>query len=233
MNEHSNLDYRNQLESSAAGYASFLDHMCSTISQGETPTSAVINFPYLRSPCDVRALFPSPSLRARPPRIWLEARTIILAATGEREGLWTPECDEYLLSLNQRFDVEIRSRSRLYKQYYNVQDPSMPDAISYLRDMRRADFFIGSNAVGAGQSLADAASLGLLCFGTSKLVYHRMICPDFNLDMPLEETIETTRRLWENPQELFSAIAKQDDRLTRKMIKSPVGDMLNAGIHHV
>jgi hypothetical protein len=231
MNEHSNREFVQQLEAPSQGYTAFLDHMCGS-TLPEIPRGArVLSTPYLRSPAAVRRLFPKTAQPTGQVCIWLEARTIIFNATGEREGLWNAGCDDYLSGLRQKYAVEIRTRGNLYNDFYNVRDGASIDAKNYLDDMRGAVFFIANNAVGAGQTLADAASLGLLCFGSSTLVYHRMICAPEYLDLPLESAIHIAKKLAAQPRVLKRLLAAQDRRLADTMMVKPLDNILFAALH--
>jgi len=42
--------------------------------------------------------------------------------------------------------------------------------------MAACSYYVNLIACGAGQGLCDAASLGLICFGSPKLPYHKTIC---------------------------------------------------------
>jgi hypothetical protein len=168
LNEHSTI-YVQQKLSPRPGYAAFLDHMCGEIGE---PGTRALDMPYLRAPDMVRKCFPRVRHIERP-RIWLDARTVI-RETGS-PGVWPPACDQFVKSL-QSVDWDISCRSELYQRHYNIPEPGHDDAAAYYGALSGADFFIGIAAAGAGQSLCDAASLGLVYIGTPRLIYHRLIC---------------------------------------------------------
>lgn len=120
-------------------------------------------------------------------------------------------------------------RANIYRDYYDVQDPSIRDAWGYYMAMRQADYFIGLAAVGAGQALCDAASLGLACVGTPALVYHRMICAPPSLCTDLDRAIALVKQVHRDPSFRASIVASQDVALDLKMREAPLRRLELAG----
>ena len=202
MNEHwPGPVYIQEKLNTRPGYAAFLDHMCGEI--GEPGTRAV-HMPYLREPEMVRKCFPRTPQMERP-RIWLDARTV-LRETGS-SGVWTLACDKFVEHLQQSVDLDISYRSHLYRRHYNVSQPGHDDAAAYYREISRADFFIGTGASGAGQSLCDGASLGLVCIGTPQLIYHRLICHPKCICENFEDSLRVVDSMWKEPLEYNSLVS--------------------------
>jgi hypothetical protein len=222
MNEHDNQEYNEQRNAPDAAYDYFLDHMCGVTAErvGDFPLS--IPMPYLRAPAVVRKIFPRDRDRAARPQIWIDARYIARAALGSARALWTERCDQYAHELRAKHEVEIFYRSNIYRDYYDVQDPSSRDAPGYYADMRHADYFIGLTATGAGQALCDAASLGLACVGTPLLVYHRMTCVPQALCADLGPAISLVKQ-WHHDERLrASIVASQDAAIDLNMRQRPL-----------
>jgi hypothetical protein len=220
MNEHSNENYNAHRAKPAEGYAGFLDHMCGTTGDRRAAHPNSIEMPYLRSPEVARSCFPK-RRRHSTTKIWIEARTIILAATGQPYGTWTDACDAYCRQLQNEIDCPLVYRGHLYADFYNVPPPERADAVEYYKQMRNADIFIGLNAAGAGQTLCDAASLGLACFGTPNLIYHSMICEPDLLCNSLQEALQKASKLARRPGQMKSILTKQDERLRQHMNIEP------------
>ncbi|MBI4263335.1 MAG: hypothetical protein HY657_03080 [Acidobacteria bacterium] len=217
LNEHRNQTYGEHLASRAAGYRTFLDHMC-----GDVPArSSALPMPYLRAPDIARGRAPVRTAAARP-RVWVEARTLLDAALGDPRAVWTERCDELAATLADRHGVEIRYRPTIYRGFYNVPDPASNDAQEYLDALAAADSFISLSAAGAGQTLCDAASLGLPCVGTKALVYHRMICAPAATTTSLELALATVGRWHDRPGRRAAVVEHQDARLAKVMRKDPL-----------
>jgi hypothetical protein len=218
-NEHSNEWYNRSRRELAPGYVAFLDHMCGATDVTGENYPCSISFPYLRDPQTMRGCFPSKSNSAHP-AAWVDARTIMLQANGSPLGKWTEACDEYLRSLELESGIRIITRGEIYRNYYNVS--STADAAAYLEDMSGADYFISIAASGAGQSLCDAASLGLVCFGSPDLVYHRMICQPERLNHSLWSALASAADLYGSAARMSAAIRQQDAALRLEFQFEPV-----------
>jgi hypothetical protein len=219
MNEHDNDEYAEQLKTPAAGYDYFCDHMCGGPGAGEARS---LSMPYLRAPDVVRHIFPRYGFPVGPPRVWIDARSIARAALHDSAALWTPSCDRYVAALAAEHGVEILYRANIYRDYYDVQDPSNHDAWCYYADMRRADYFIGVAATGAGQALCDGASLGLACVGTPALAYHRMTCAPAALCDDLASSVALVKRWHDDRSVRASVLEHQDAALALEMRQGPV-----------
>jgi len=222
--EHTNDWYDQSKKLTARGYAAFLDHMCAATDVAGERYPRRIEFPYLRDPDTVRGCFPRRSVSDRP-TVWVDARTIMLQANGTAAGRWTDACDEQLRKLQSESRVRIITRGEIYREFYNLA--SSADAAAYLGEMSSADFYVGVAAAGAGQSLADAASLGLVCFGSPQLPYHRMICPPERLGCSLSEAFENAAELFASPMRMSEATRLQDEALRQNFQYVPMQRLLD------
>ena len=216
LNEHYGPLYSQEKLNPRPGYAGFLDHMCGQIGE---PWTRALHMPYLREPNMVRKCFPRVPHIERP-RIWLDARTVLRET--ESPGVWTPACDKFVERLQRSVDWDISYRCELYRSHYNVPEPGHDDAAAYYRAISRADFFIGTGASGAGQSLCDAASLGLVCIGTPQLAYHRLICHPKCLCENLDDSLKTVLSICKAPLDYSSIVSYQDSQIGEHMQLLPL-----------
>jgi hypothetical protein len=224
--EHSNDWYNRSRSKPARGYTAFLDHMCGSTGVVSENYPQSIDFPYLRDPQTVRTCFPSKS-RSTGPVAWVDARTIMLHANGSALTTWTEACDRYLRRLETESGVRVITRGEIYRGYYNLSPTG--DAVAYLEDMSCAGFYIGLAAAGAGQALCDAASLGLVCFGSPELVYHRMICPPERMCRSLSSALGSAADLYASPPRMRAAITEQDAILKREFQFRPIKRLFDRG----
>jgi tetratricopeptide (TPR) repeat protein len=90
-------------------------------------------------------------------------------------------------------------------------------------------YYVNLIACGAGQGLCDAASLGLICFGSAKLPYHKAICHPVCLCSDLSELewkLSMVRASTDLQQEIRSW---QDAALSDVMVNQPLR-MLQAAV---
>lgn len=224
FNEHAHHLYNDHITSPARGYEALLDHMCGSTVRGKLSENRAISFPYLRDPTSMRSTFPSPKRAIR--NLWIESRTIMQAATGSSEGLWSEACSEYLHSLVRTAPIPILSRPKIYTQFYNALPIEAQDGMHYLEDLSKAYFFVGLAAAGAGQTLCDAASLGLICFGSDRLPYHRMVCHPDNLCNDIAAAVERASMLAKDEARSNFYRAYQDQQIRTHMQRAPLRRLL-------
>jgi tetratricopeptide (TPR) repeat protein len=122
-----------------------------------------------------------------------------------------------MASLEQRFGMRVTFRNADYENIIDWGDP-----YDYMRDMSACKYYINLIACGAGQGLCDAASLGLICFGSPKLPYHRSICHPICLCRDLAE-LEWKLPLVRGSEGLQQEIiAWQDAALSDRMVSQPL-----------
>lgn len=174
MNEHCDPDYKNSCRSPLNGYDLFLDHLL-TFSNTVTAFPQSVSFPYLRDFDTARSIFNKPQEEA----LWVDARTIMQLANGST--VWNVQCDTIRRDLEQFLSIEVRTRKNIYTNYWKLDDPpAWNDPANYMEELSRCRYYLSLTASGAGQGICDAASLGLVCLGTSNKPYHTLTCaPQF------------------------------------------------------
>jgi len=220
-NEHLNASYEKSKTMPSWPYGGFLDHMCSAgennPARGSNSHCYSVPFPYLRDPETVRASFPRKAV-SKKPVAWVDARSIMFEATGTYAGTWSAACDRYLRRLESETGVRIVTRNRIYHDFYKAAG----DAAAYLEEMSQADFYIGIATGGPGQALCDAASLGLVCFGSAKLIYHTMVCAAERLCSSIVEGLSRAAKLYETPDKVLAAVREQDAALHQAFQQAPL-----------
>jgi hypothetical protein len=174
MTEHTDRLYRASLIRPLRSYDLFLAHLMDA-SDSLTTLPQSITFPYLRDPKVTRKIFD----QEKEDRLWLDYRMIELANQKWKLGRRTP--------LNLYICVQMRKLLRdLYKENIRINskkpvglNPSKTeDGKTYLNSLSRCKYYLGfmhgRNKV--GQTVADAASLGCICFGEKGVKYHELIC---------------------------------------------------------
>jgi hypothetical protein len=219
-NEHLNERYEESNALPSRPYGGFLDHMCG----GKTNNTDVDNsrrfsiaFPYLRDPETVRTFFPRKRGSTKPVA-WVDARSIMFEANGSWAGTWSAACDRHLQKLESETGIRIVTRSQIYNDFYNAAG----DAAAYLEEMSQADFYVGIATGGPGQALCDAASLGLVCFGTDKLIYHTMICTPDRLCSSVVGGLTSAMKVYESADKMLAAIREQDTALHQSFQHAPL-----------
>jgi hypothetical protein len=91
---------------------------------------------------------------------------------------WTPEADAAAERLQDILEIRIDHRGKYNQQSYGFADPpKWGDAAEYLRAVSTRKYYVSVGRIdGAGQGLAEAASLGSICIGQGDKAYHRLIC---------------------------------------------------------
>jgi len=172
--EHWDSVYTRSLEAPMPGYDLFLDHMLKAGIYGPVAPKTVA-FPYPRCPDIMRSILP----KKVPNRVGVDWRSVLSVI-----GLdtWSPAADNFLESLKTKFadmGMNLVCRHSMSNRFYGINEPPLwGDTWQYLKHLAECQYYVsvGRNS-GAGQGLADAASLGCICLGNSALPYHRLICP--------------------------------------------------------
>lgn len=217
-NEHGDLSYEKSLDLPMVGYDLFFDHMF----QANTTLSALpqaIAFPFLRFPALLRECFPL----ASDEKIWIDARTVILFAKDSDKGTWDHRCDYALGRLEQITGLKLKSAGSIYEKFYNFGNPpNWGDPINYYKALAECKFYISLTARGAGQGLVDAASLGLICLGNDKLIYHRLICHPFCICTDLEDAVIKVKKISQSTSLRSTILEWQDKAIEQHMVSEPI-----------
>jgi len=211
QNEHHHNEYTRSLYAPLHGYELFLDHMLkgpAWIYDLPQP----IAFPYLRNPGIARKICKGPQADS----IWFDKRFIMMLTHGS-ETFHRGGFEDAISLLEKRLNIQVAFRHADYENIIGWGDP-----LDYMRDMSRCSYYVNLIACGAGQGLCDAASLGLICFGSAKLPYHKAVCHPVCLCSDLSELewkLSMVRSSVDLQQEIRSW---QDTALSDMMVTQPI-----------
>lgn len=211
QNEHHHNEYTLSLRNPLPGYDLFLDHMLNGPAWLYKLPQPVA-FPYLRAPHIARKICPGKNDGS----VWLDKRFIMMLTHGN-EAFHRGGFEETIQLLQQRLQTTLNFR---HADYENILD--WGDPLDYMQDMSACSYYVNLIACGAGQGLCDAASLGLICFGSPKLPYHNTICHPICLCRDLSE-LEWKFTMVRNSIDLQQEIIKwQDTALSDIMVTGPL-----------
>lgn len=239
VNEHVDVLYAVSRRTVLDGYDLFLDHRLSTIDQ-LTRLPQPIAFPYLWESAVTRSLVPSPEAASLPGEreaaCFVEWRTLALLS-GDRLrqaqrlvqpdgtatlGVNDTEAARLAGRLSRYVGLPIHYRLAKDGMYNHLPDPPhWGELLSYLAPLTRCRYFTSLFAFGAGQALADAASMGAICFGHQALAYHRLICHPACLCAALDEWPQRVRRVHRSPDLQAEVLAWQAAALTEHFADRP------------
>jgi FkbM family methyltransferase len=211
QNEHHHDEYKRSVKAPLPGYDLFLDHMMNAPDWAYDLPQAVA-FPYVRHPLISRTICRGQQEDA----IWFDKRFIMMLTHGN-ESYHRPGFEHTMASLEQRFGMRATFRNADYENIIDWGDP-----YNYMRDMSACKYYINLIACGAGQGLCDAASLGLICFGSPKLPYHRAICHPVCLCRDLAELERKLPLVHGSAGLQQEIIAWQDTALSDRMVNQPL-----------
>jgi hypothetical protein len=226
VQEHWDQLYSASLRQPERGYDLFLAHMMDSNSTLRSLPQA-ISFPYPHDLNLTRSIFPASQEEVA----WIDWRTLMTLAMRELGEGWNPEAEAAADRLRDILGIPIDHRGNYNQQSYGFTDPpSWGDLAKYLRAVRTRKYYVSVGRIaGAGQSLAEAASLGSICIGQKDTAYHRLICHPAGLcedlaQMPVKlKTLAGSKDL---QQEVF---AYQDEALRKHFEQGPL-DVLNRAI---
>lgn len=223
--EHWDSLYKDSLARPTPGYDLFLAHMLDAPSQlSSIPQS--ISFPYLHDPELVRSLFPA----TRREVAWVDWRTL-MTLTGKGAGdPWCPEAVAATGRLQKVLAIEVRCRTNTQGSRYAISEtPAWGDAANYFREMSECKYYVAvGDIAGAGQALADAASLGCLCIGQADKPYHRLLCHPLCLCSNIVELPHRFRELQKSAFLQQEALAHQDRTLKKHFRDDPIANLEKA-----
>jgi hypothetical protein len=215
--EHWDWRYSKSLRRPLANADLFFAHMMDAAAALERLPQA-ISFPYVRDPKTMRWQFAG---ELREEAAWADWRMLAALSCGNGDpgaaALATAKRLEEVL----RLPVHYRTFSP--GLYYGEDPPRWGDAREYLRELGRQKYYLGlGRASGAGQGLADAASLGCICFGEQDKPYHRLICHPETLCGGLHELPRRFRRVRASVELQKKILAWQDENLARYFVEEPL-----------
>ncbi|MDA8430850.1 MAG: FkbM family methyltransferase [Geobacteraceae bacterium] len=211
QNEHHHSEYTQSVRKPLPGYDLFLDHMMKApVWVYDLPQP--VAFPYPRDPFVSRGMCSG----ERADAIWCDKRFVMMLTHGN-EAFHRGGFENTIISLEKRF------RSRVMFRHLDFEDMTRwGDPLDYMREMSGCAYYVNLIACGAGQGLCDAASLGLICFGSAKLPYHKAICHPFCLCQDLSE-LEWKLSMVRGSSDLQQEIhAWQDAALSDVMVTQPL-----------
>ncbi|MHB8499881.1 MAG: hypothetical protein ACYDCG_08805 [Candidatus Acidiferrales bacterium] len=196
----------------------FLAHMMDAPDAIESLPQA-ISFAYVRDPKSMRALF-APAEREE--AVWADWRTLaLLSASTNGNGYQATKSAARRLEEVVRLPVVFRSFSM--GLYHGEDPPRWGDAAEFLRELGRQKYYLClGRGSGAGQGLADAASLGCICFGERDKPYHRLLCHSEALCGDLQELPRRVRRVQASRDLQEEIRAWQEEKLQQHFIEEPL-----------
>jgi len=216
--EHWDRRYRASLARPLHGADLFLAHMLDAPGTLRNLPQAVA-FPYLRDPQSMRTLF---AASERDDAVWADWRTLAsLSATANAS-----EADAAAAAqrLEEVLHLPVVFRSFSMGLYHGEDPPRWGDAGELLKQLGRQKYYVGlGRGSGAGQGLADAASLGCLCFGEQDKPYHRLLCHPDALCGDLQDLPSRLKRVRASRSLQREIRVWQDEKLQRHFIDQPMG----------
>ncbi|MGB2593191.1 MAG: hypothetical protein WBG02_09860 [Candidatus Acidiferrum sp.] len=223
--EHWDRRYRASLERPLRNADLFLAHMMNAPTSLQRLPQA-ISFPYVRDPQSMRALF-APAEREE--AIWADWRTLafLSAATNGNSVESTKRAAK---RLEEALHLPVAFRSFSMGLYHGEDPPHWGDAAEFLRELARQKYYLClGRGSGAGQGLADAASLGCLCFGELDKPYHRLLCHPKALCTDLQELPKRVQRVRASKDLQAEIIAWQEKKLQQHFVDEPLS-LLDAAL---
>ena len=211
QNEHHHSEYTQSVRNPLPGYDLFLDHMMKAPAWVYALPQPVA-FSYPRDPFVARGM----STGQRTDGIWFDKRFVMMLTHGNeishRGGF-----EGTIASLEKRFGARVTFRNLDFEDMTRWGDP-----LDYMREMSACSYYVNLIACGAGQGLCDAASLGLICFGSAKLPYHKAVCHPVCLCSDLSE-LEWKLSMVRSSVDLQQEIrCWQDTALSDMMVTQPI-----------
>jgi len=216
--EHWDRRYRASLRRPLRNADLFLAHMMDApLSLQNLPQA--ISFPYVRDPKSMRELFASIE---REEAIWADWRTLsVLSAASNGNGLKATEAAARRLEEAVHLPVAFRSFSM--GLYHGEDPPHWGDATDFLRELGRQKYYLClGRGSGAGQGLADAASLGCICFGEQDKPYHGLLCHPEALCGDLQELPRRVMRVNASRDLQEEILVWQEAKLQKHFIDEPL-----------
>lgn len=223
--EHWDSLYKDSLVQPAAGYDLFLAHMLDAPSHLRSIPQS-ISFPYLHDPDLVSSLFPSTKREIA----WVDWRTLMTLAGRGANDPWCSEAVAATERLQKVLAIEIRCRTNTQGSRYAIlETPAWGDAAHYFREMSESKYYVAvGDIAGAGQALADAASVGCLCIGQADKPYHRLLCHPHCLCQSIVELPGRLRGLRKSSSLQQEVLDHQNQNLVKHFRDEPVAILQEA-----
>ena len=224
--EHWDSLYAHSLRRPVPGYDLFLAHMMDASQELQSVPQAV-SFPYLHDPQLARSLFHPPRQEAA----WVDWRVPLTLVNRGLGDPWCPEADAALERLRHVLHLDLRCRTASHSISYAVSDvPAWGDAAHYYRELAECRYYIAvGRLAGAGQALADAASVGCVCIGQADKPYHRLLCHPSCLCEDMAQMPSKLRMLQGSEDLQLEVLAWQDEHLKKYFRDAPL-DLLAKAI---
>lgn len=219
VQEHWDRLYTSSLQRPRPGYDLFLAHMMDSNSDlGSLPQA--ISFPYPHDLNLARSIFSA----QREEVAWIDWRTLMTLAMRGPADPWTPEADAAADRLRYVLGIRIDHRGKYNQQSYGFADPpKWGDAAEYLRAVSTRKYYISVGLIdGAGQGLAEAASLGSICIGQRNKAYHRLICHPSCLCEDIAELPMQLKAVTGSKDLQQEVLAYQDEALRKHFEQGPL-----------
>ncbi|HKN75905.1 MAG TPA: hypothetical protein VJW94_12075 [Candidatus Acidoferrum sp.] len=216
--EHWDRRYRASLRRPLRNADLFLAHMMDApVSIDSLPQA--ISFPYVRDPKSMRALFASVE---REEGVWADWRTLSLLSAGSN-GNGLEATKTAARRLEEALGLPVVFRSFSMGLYHGEDPPHWGDAAEFLRELGRRKYYLClGRGSGAGQGLADAASLGCICFGEQDKPYHQLLCHTEALCGDLQELPRRVRRVRASRDLQEEICVWQEEKLQQHFIEEPL-----------
>ncbi len=217
--EHWDQTYIQSFRRPLGKYDLFLDHMMEA-ERNLKRLPQTVSFPYLRAPDVVRSVFPM----EKEERVWIDWRVLMTLSFADLSHPWNKDCEQAAERLQQALPLPIQYRGNLFKNTYGVSDPPMwGDAAHFLQAVGSCKYYVAVGRIaGAGEGLADAASLGCICIGQQDKAYHRMICHPAALCADMTAMPTQVRRIAASRDLQREVLAWQDEALRKQFVEEPL-----------
>ena len=156
-------------------------------------------------------------------------RTLSLLC-GARNGNSMEATKKAAQRLEDALHLPVAFRAFSMGLYHGEDPPRWGDAAEFLRDLGRQKYYLClGRGSGAGQGLADAASLGCICFGEQGILITQPLCHSEALCGDLQELPKRVRRVTAS-RDLQEEIRNwQEEKLQRHFIEEPLA-LLSAAL---
>jgi hypothetical protein len=222
--EHWDRRYRAALDRPRKNADLFFAHMLDAPSALHSLPQAVA-FPYLRDPKTMRVLFASSE---RDEAVWADWRTLsfLSASSHGNNPAATKSAAE---RLQEALGLPVAFRRFSPGLYYGEDPPRWGDGAEFLRELGRQKYYLclGRNS-GAGQGLADAASLDCICFGERDKAYHRLLCHPETLCADLQDLPRRVNRVRMSRDLQKEICSWQNEKLQQHFIDAPLALLADA-----
>jgi hypothetical protein len=154
--------------------------------------------------------------------VWADWRTLSFLC-GAINGNAMEATKRAAQRLEEALHLPVAFRSFSMGLYHGEDPPRWGDAAEFLRELGRQKYYLClGRGSGAGQGLADAASLGCICFGEQDKPYHRLLCHSETLCGDLQELPKRVRRVNASRGLQEEIRNSQEEKLQRHFIDEPL-----------